>query len=42
MLITNGRIVTLGERNEIIERGAVRTDGGRIADVGETGALKTL
>jgi putative selenium metabolism protein SsnA len=40
MLITNGRIVTLGESNEIIEDGAVRIDGALIADVGKAARLK--
>ena len=39
MLITNGRIVTFGERNEIIEGGAVRVDGGLITDVGPESEL---
>ena len=39
MLITNGRIVTFGERNEIIEGGAVRVDGGLISDVGPDSEL---
>ena len=34
MLITNGRVVTFGETNEIIEDGAVRVDGALITDVG--------
>ena len=34
MLITNGRVVTFGEANEIIEDGAVRIEGGRITAVG--------
>jgi cytosine/adenosine deaminase-related metal-dependent hydrolase len=40
MLITNGRIVTLGEANEIVEQGAVRVDGALITDVGDTASLK--
>ncbi|MGD9144663.1 MAG: putative aminohydrolase SsnA [Anaerolineae bacterium] len=40
MLITNGRIVTLGESNEIIEQGAVRVDGALITDVGDAAKLK--
>jgi putative selenium metabolism protein SsnA len=39
MLITNGRVVTFGERNEIIDKGAVRIDGPVITDVGDTGQL---
>jgi putative selenium metabolism protein SsnA len=39
MLITNGRIVTFGERNEIIEGGALRVDGTRITDVGPEAEL---
>jgi len=40
MLITNGRIVTFGQANEIIEKGAVRMDGALITDVGDTAKLK--
>jgi putative selenium metabolism protein SsnA len=40
MLITNGRIVTFGEANEIIERGAVRVEGDRITDLGDSTALE--
>ena len=40
MLITNGRIVTLGETNEIIEKGAIRVDGALITDVGKAARLK--
>ena len=36
MLITNGRVVTFGETNEIIENGAVRVDGALMTDVGHT------
>ena len=39
MLITNGRIVTYGERNEIIESGAVRIDGRFITGIGDTGEM---
>jgi putative selenium metabolism protein SsnA len=39
MLITNGRIVTFGGANEIIENGAVRVDGAHITDVGHTTQL---
>jgi putative selenium metabolism protein SsnA len=40
MLITNGRVVTFGAANEIIEGGAVRVAGDRITDVGATTQLK--
>ncbi len=40
MLITNGRVVTFGEANEIIENGAVRVDGGLISDVGQAHQLE--
>jgi len=40
MLITNGRVVTFGETNEIIENGAVRVDGALIADVGDAAKLR--
>ena len=40
MLITNGRIVTFGQANEIIEKGAVRIEGALIIDVGDTAKLK--
>ncbi len=40
MLITNGRVVTLGAANEIIENGAVRVEGDRITDVGAAARLK--
>ena len=39
MLITNGRIVTFGQANEIIEDGAVRIDGAHVTDVGHTARL---
>lgn len=39
MLITNGRVVTLGNTNEIIEGGAVRVKGALITDVGDTAQL---
>jgi putative selenium metabolism protein SsnA len=39
MLISNGRIVTFGETNEIIKDGAVRVDGTLITDVGHTAEL---
>ncbi len=40
MLITNGRIVTFGQANEIIEKGAVRIEGALITDVGDAARLK--
>jgi putative selenium metabolism protein SsnA len=40
MLITNGRVVTWGTRNQIIEPGAVRIDGTRIVDVGDARRLE--
>ncbi len=40
MLITNGRVVTYGEANEIIENGAVRIEGAEIAEVGDSAALQ--
>ena len=40
MLITNGRIVTFGQANEIIEMGAVRIEGALITDVGDAAKLK--
>ena len=39
MLIINGRVVTFGENNEIIEDGAVRVDGAHVTDVGHTAQL---
>ena len=39
MLITNGRVVTFGEANEILENGAVRIEGERITKVGDTAEL---
>ncbi len=41
MLITNGRVVTFGAANEIIENGAIRVAGDRITDVGDAATLKT-
>ncbi len=40
MLITNGTIVTLGEKNRVIENGAVLIRGDKIAEIGATGALE--
>jgi putative selenium metabolism protein SsnA len=39
MLITNGRVVTFGENDEIINRGAIRISGDRITDVGTSDEL---
>jgi len=39
MLITNGTVITLGERNQLIPRGAVLVEGGRIGSVGPTEQL---
>jgi putative selenium metabolism protein SsnA len=41
MLITNGRVVTFGETNEIIENGAVRVEGALIDQVGSASELRT-
>jgi putative selenium metabolism protein SsnA len=40
MLITNGRIATLGEAGQIIENGALYIEGALIADLGDTDALR--
>ena len=40
MLIINGRVVTLGETNTIIETGAVRIQGTFITDVGDSEELR--
>jgi putative selenium metabolism protein SsnA len=40
MLITNGRVVTWGEANRVIEPGAVRVEGGQIVDVGQAARLE--
>ena len=40
MLIFNGRVVTLGETNTIIEKGAVRVQGALITDVGDSEELR--
>lgn len=39
MLIANGRVVTFGEANRIIEHGTVRVDGPWITDVGDAATL---
>jgi putative selenium metabolism protein SsnA len=40
MLVINGRVVTFGSANEVIEEGAVRVEGDRITDVGASAALE--
>jgi putative selenium metabolism protein SsnA len=40
MLISNGRVVTFGVANKIIEDGAVRVEGDRITDVGAVARLQ--
>jgi putative selenium metabolism protein SsnA len=40
MLITNGRVVTFGAANEMIEDGGIRIEGGLITDVGPAATLK--
>ncbi|MBM4429058.1 MAG: putative aminohydrolase SsnA [Chloroflexi bacterium] len=40
MLITKGRVVTFGATNEIVEDGAIRVEGDRITDVGDTANLQ--
>ncbi len=40
LLITNGRLVTWGAQNEIIEHGALLLRDGRIADMGESADLR--
>ncbi len=40
MLITNGRVVTFGEANEIIEGGAIRIDGAQITRVWDSAVLQ--
>jgi putative selenium metabolism protein SsnA len=39
MLITNGRVITWGESNQIIENGGLLLRDGRIADVGDSDEL---
>lgn len=41
MLITNGTVITLGARNEILRDGAVLIDGDKIVAIGPTDALVT-
>jgi putative selenium metabolism protein SsnA len=41
MLITNGRVVTFGAANEMIQEGAVRVEGDQITDVGAAAQLQT-
>jgi putative selenium metabolism protein SsnA len=40
MLITNGRVVTFGQANQIIENGAVRVQGAQITHVGNAAELQ--
>jgi len=40
LLIGNGRVITRGENNHLIENGCVAVDGRVIKDVGDTAALK--
>jgi putative selenium metabolism protein SsnA len=40
MLLVNGRVVTFGETNQIIDNGAVRVSDGLISAVGETAHLR--
>jgi putative selenium metabolism protein SsnA len=40
VLITNGRVVTFGTANEILDNGAVRIEGDRITDVGDATQLR--
>ncbi|OQY20892.1 MAG: hydrolase [Anaerolineaceae bacterium 4572_32.1] len=40
MLISNGKVVTFGQANEIIKQGAVRIEGALVTDVGEAAKLK--
>lgn len=40
MLITNGRVVTLGASAQIIESGTLRVEGALITDVGDTRTLR--
>lgn len=39
MLITNGRVVTFGDPSELLECGALRVVGDRIADLGDSATL---
>ena len=40
LLITNGRLVTWGENNELIDNGALLLQDGRIADLGDSSELR--
>lgn len=40
LLITNGRLVTWGEANQIVDKGALLLQDGRIAEMGETAELR--
>ncbi|MEW6222173.1 MAG: amidohydrolase [Candidatus Hadarchaeota archaeon] len=40
ILLTNGTIVTMNGRREIVKDGAVAIDGGRVTAVGKTGEIK--
>lgn len=40
LLITNGRLVTWGERNELIDNGALLLQDGRIGDMGNSAELR--
>jgi len=40
VLITNGRLVTWGERNELISHGALLLQDGRIVDMGDSAELR--
>jgi len=39
LLITNGKVITLGDQNKVIDSGAVYIKDGKIADVGTEKAL---
>jgi len=40
MLITHGLVATLGKGNRVIQDGAIRVEGGKVAEVGATSELK--
>ena len=40
LLITNGRLVTWGEKNELIDNGALLLQEGRIVDMGDSAELR--